>query len=309
LKIVALAGGVGGAKFADGLNQCLRPEDLTIIVNTGDDFDHFGLRICPDLDTVCYTLGHLSNPETGWGRDQETWRVLSALEKIGAPTWFRIGDLDLATHLERTRKLQGNTSLSQITDDFCRSWKIGPKVLPMSNDPVVTMVQTKEFGELPFQEYFVKRHCEPIVTGFHFKGIETAKPAPGVLESLRDADAILFCPSNPWVSIGPILALENVSGILEKKKAIAISPLIGGKAVKGPAAKMYEELGIKPSSLAVANQYRSLIKGFVLDWADESDMNEIAQWGIISLVTDIFMSSLDDRQRLAKEVLAFCNKL
>jgi LPPG:FO 2-phospho-L-lactate transferase len=309
LKIVALAGGVGGAKLADGLNQCLRPDELTIIVNTGDDFDHFGLRICPDLDKVCYTLGHLSNPETGWGRAQETWHVLSALEKTGAPTWFRLGDQDLATHLERTRKLQGGSTLSQITSDFCQSWSIGPKVIPMSNDPVRTMVQTEAFGELPFQEYFVQHHCEPVVKGFRFVGVEAAKPAPGVLESLSDADAIIFCPSNPWVSIGPILALDKVAGILEKKKTIAVSPLIGGKAVKGPAAKMYEELGIKPSSLAVAHQYRSLIKGFVLDWADQSDVNEIAQWGIISLVTDVFMSSLDDRQRLAKEVLAFCNKL
>ena len=180
MKIVALAGGVGGAKLADGLAQILPPEDLTIIVNTGDDFEHLGLYICPDLDTVCYTLAGLANPETGWGRADETWHAIENISRLGGPDWFRLGDQDLGTHLERTRRLKAGQTLSQITRDFCATWEIGPTVLPMSDDPVPTIVLTDE-GELPFQEYFVHRRCEPRVRGFRFQGIEDARPAPGVI--------------------------------------------------------------------------------------------------------------------------------
>lgn len=309
VRITALAGGVGGAKLADGLAQCLKPGELTVIVNTGDDFDHFGLRICPDLDTVCYTLAQMANPETGWGLAGESWRVLSALKALGGPDWFNLGDRDLATHLERTRLLRSGWSLTEVTRQFCEIWGIAGFVLPMSDQPVSTMVQTLEQGELSFQEYFVHQHCEPTVTGFRFAGIESACPAPGVLEALREADAVILCPSNPWVSIGPILALPGVKDILQSKPTVAVSPLIGGKAVKGPAAKMYQELGIVPSAKAVAEHYRDFLRGFALDLSDKSEINEIEQWGIISLVTNILMSTTTDRRRLAEEVLRFCAKL
>src|SRR5512142_2552416 len=203
-SIVAFAGGVGGAKLADGLARCLPPENLTVIVNTGDDFEHWGLKICPDLDTVCYTLAGLANPETGWGRVQETWNAIENAVKLGGPDWFNLGDRDLGTHLERTRRLQEGQRLSQITKEFCKAWGVEHTVLPMSDQPVKTIVET-EAGDLAFQEYFVHRRCEPRVKGFRFEGVEEAEPAPGAREALQAADAILICPSNPWVSIDPIL--------------------------------------------------------------------------------------------------------
>ena len=205
MKIVALAGGVGGAKLAHGLAQILPPEDLTVIVNTGDDFEHLELTICPDLDTVCYTLAGLANPETGWGRNGETWNVISNIEKLGGPNWFRLGDQDIATHLERTRRLKEGNSLSQVTREFCEAWGIKQTVLPMSDLPVRTIVDTDE-GELAFQEYFVHRHCEPRVKGFRFDGVEEAQPTVGVREAIDLAEAVVICPSNPWVSIDPIYA-------------------------------------------------------------------------------------------------------
>ena len=304
MKIVALAGGVGGAKLADGLAQILPPEDLTIIVNTGDDFEHLGLTICPDLDTVCYTLAGLANPETGWGRVGETWNTITNVEKLGGPTWFRLGDQDIATHLERTRRLKDGQALSQITYDFCKAWGIQHTVLPMSDFPVRTVVDSDE-GELAFQEYFVHRHCEPRVKGFRFDGVEVAEPAPGVKEALKSADAVVFCPSNPWVSIDPILkVIKNMD-----KPVVAVSPIIGGKTVKGPAAKMYAELGIEPSALAVANHYRTILTGFVLDNADSNIESVIKDLKIKTLVTDTLMNQPADRKRLANDVLFFIGSL
>ncbi len=266
MKIVALAGGVGGAKLAHGLAQILPPEDLTIIVNTGDDFEHWGLYISPDLDTVCYTLAGLANPETGWGRVNETWQTITNIEKLGGPGWFHLGDQDMATHLERTRRLKDGQSLSQITRDFCKAWGVKHTVLPMSDQPVRTIVETDE-GDLPFQEYFVHRACQPQVRGFRFEGVETARPADGVEQAIQSAEAVIICPSNPWVSIDPILRV--LSPILSNKlPVVAVSPIIGGKTVKGPAAKMYAELGIEPSALAVAKHYHDLLRGFVLDKED-----------------------------------------
>lgn len=306
MKITALAGGVGGAKLVDGLARCVPAADLTVIVNTGDDFDHFGLRVCPDLDTVCYTLAGIANPSTGWGRAIETWNVLENLRALGAPSWFQLGDADLATHLERTRRLAQGETLSQVTAALCKAWNIPLTVLPMSDDRVSTIVQTREEGQLPFQDYFVRRSCEPTVTGFQFAGLEVAHPAPGVLESLSAADVIILAPSNPWVSIGPITALPGVLDALQTGKVVAVSPLIGGQAVKGPAAKMYRDLGITPSSRAVAEHYRSFLDVIVLDHADQQEASEIEQWGIISLVTDILIPGTEERQRLASEILAFC---
>ncbi|HAX68645.1 MAG TPA: 2-phospho-L-lactate transferase [Anaerolineae bacterium] len=304
MKIVALAGGVGGAKLADGLAQILPPEDLTVIVNTGDDFEHLGLTICPDIDTVCYTLAGLANPETGWGRAGETWNTIANVEKLGGPAWFRLGDQDIATHLERTRRLKEGQSLSQVTRDFCKAWGIQPTVLPMSDSPVRTMVDSDE-GELAFQEYFVHRQCQPRVRGFRFDGVEVAEPAPGAKEALKSADAVVFCPSNPWVSIDPILkVIKNMD-----KPVVAVSPIIGGKTVKGPAAKMYAELGIEPSVLAVANHYRTILTGFVLDNADSNIESVIKDLKIKTLVTDTLMNQPADRKRLANDVLFFIGSL
>ncbi len=307
MKITALAGGVGGAKLAHGLAQILPPENLTVIVNTGDDFEHLGLYICPDLDTVCYTLAGLANPETGWGRINETWNTISNVEKLGGPAWFRLGDQDLATHLERTRRLKEGQSLSQITRDFCRAWGVEHTILPMSDSPVRTRVATDE-GELAFQEYFVRRRCEPRVKGFRFDGVEEAEPAPGVVEAIQSAKAVVICPSNPWVSVDPILKTLTPS-LLEGKPIVAISPIIGGKAVKGPAAKMYAELGIQPSALAVANHYRNILTGFVLDHADAAMENEVAALQIETLVTNTLMNRLADRIQLANDVLHFIRSL
>lgn len=304
MKIVAFAGGVGGAKLAHGLAQTLPPEDLTIVVNTGDDFEHLGLYICPDLDTVCYTLAGLANPETGWGRAGETWNTISNIEKLGGPAWFRLGDSDIATHLERTRRLKEGKTLSQITVEFCKVWGIPPTVLPMTDSPVRTMVDTDE-GELAFQEYFVHKRCEPRVKGFRFDGVEVAKPAPGVREALESADAIVFCPSNPWVSIDPIISVVKKM----EKPVFAVSPIIGGKTVKGPAAKMYSELGIEPSSLAVAEHYRTILTGFVLDNKDSEMEEQIKDLGFGTLVTDTLMNEPTDRARLADDVLHFIGSL
>lgn len=314
MKIVALAGGVGGAKLAHGLAQILEPEDLTVIVNTGDDFEHLGLYICPDLDTVCYTLAGLANFETGWGRANETWNTISNVEKLGGPNWFRLGDRDLATHIERTRRLKEGQSLSQITRAFCKAWNIEHTILPMSDTPIRTIVETEE-GDLAFQEYFVHRRCEPGVKGFRFDGVDVAEPGAGTREAIDSADAVVICPSNPWVSIDPILRVIPLTplphslrkrGPGEGKKVVAVSPIIGGKTVKGPAAKMYSELGIEPSALAVANHYRGLLSGFVLDTVDEKFAKEIS---VKTLTTDTLMNLLTDRVRLAENVLHFIGSL
>ncbi|MFN8412325.1 MAG: 2-phospho-L-lactate transferase [Anaerolineales bacterium] len=308
MKIVAFAGGVGGAKLAHGLAQHVSPKDLAIIVNTGDDFEHLGLSICPDIDTVCYTLAGLANPETGWGRQNETWNTFTNIEKLGGPTWFRLGDQDIATHLERTRRLKEGKPLSEITREFCKAWDTKHTILPMTDAPVRTIVDTDE-GELAFQEYFVHRHCEPKVKGFRFDHVNSAEPAPGVREAIEAAEAIVFCPSNPWVSIDPILSISNVRDLLKNKKVVAVSPIIGGKTVKGPAAKMYAELGIEPSALAVAEHYRNILSGFVLDNVDSNLETDVKRFNIKTLKTDTLMNNLTDRARLANDVLHFIGSI
>ena len=303
MKIVALAGGVGGAKLAYGLAQVLSSEDLTVIVNTGDDFEHYGLYICPDLDTVCYTLAGMANPETGWGRVDETWNVIQNAATLGGPNWFNLGDRDLGTHLERTRRLKEGQTLTRITEDFCRVWGVKPRVLPMSDQPVRTIVETKE-GDLAFQEYFVHRRCEPPVNGFRFEGVDHAEPAPGTREAIHSADAVIICPSNPWVSIDPILSV--IKRI--EKPIFAVSPIIGGQTIKGPAAKMFRELGIEPSALAVANHYCDLIGGFVLDTVDQQLQEPIRSLNMHTLVTNTLMQSLDNRKQVASDVLDFIGK-
>jgi LPPG:FO 2-phospho-L-lactate transferase len=302
LNVVALAGGVGGARLADGLAQVLQPEHLTIVVNTGDDFIHFGLHISPDLDTVCYTLANLANPETGWGRIHETWTVFENLKRMGMPDWFQLGDADLATHLVRTIRLSEGWPLSQITADFCNEWGIKVKVLPMSDDAVRTWVCTME-GDLEFQEYFVHQQSRPAVNGFRFEGIEKSRPATGILEAIDRCDVVIFCPSNPWVSIDPILAVPHIRHALAKKPMFAVSPIIGNRTVKGPAAKMFSEMGIQPSPLAVAQHYCNLLKGIWIDNSDNGLVGDINMLGIQTYMADILMHDRQDRSRLAQEVI------
>lgn len=302
MNVVALAGGVGGAKLADGLASCLKPDELTVVVNTGDDFRHLGLHVSPDLDTVIYTLAGVANDETGWGRADESWAFMQALERLGGETWFRLGDRDLATHVERTRRLAAGEPLSSIAQDYCRRLGVGCRVLPMSDDAVRTRVHSTE-GDLPFQEYFVRLRCQPVVTGFAFEGAEAAAPAPGVLEALRQADRVIVCPSNPWVSIDPILAVPGVRAALQVKPVCAVSPIVGGRAIKGPAAKMFDELGIKPSALAVAQHYAGWCTEFVLDSIDAEQVPAVEALGMRCLASETIMRTRADRGRLAREVL------
>ncbi len=323
MAVVALAGGVGGAKLAAGLAQIIPPENLTIIVNTGDDFEHLGLYISPDVDTVCYTLAGLANPETGWGRAGETFEVLENIRTLGGPDWFRLGDKDLATHIERTRRLRAGETLTQITRDFCKAWGVQHTILPMSDNPVRTMVDTVEFGELPFQEYFVHHRCGPRVKGFRFAGIESARPTPEVRQVLEEAEAVIICPSNPWVSIDPILALTSLRSTVHRPSSIialrstvhrppsivAVSPIIGGKTVKGPAAKMYAEMGVTPSALAVAEHYKNLLTGFVLDSIDADLAKNLQLANVRTYVTNTLMKTASDRRRLAQDVLNLIQSL
>ncbi len=307
---VALSGGVGGAKLALGLSRVLPGDALTVVCNTADDFDHLGLRICPDLDTVMYTLAGISNRVTGWGQAHETWSFLEALSHLGGETWFRLGDRDLATHVERTQRLRGGESLTEVTAVLCRALGIATRVLPMSDDPVRTVVLT-ETGELSFQHYFVREGCAPTVSGFRFAGIDAARPSPAFLQALEDdaTAATLVCPSNPFVSVDPVLALDGVEEALRRAAApvVAVSPIVGGAAIKGPAAKMMAELGMPVTAAGVARHYRErdLLDGFVIDDADAGQAAEIEDLGLPTLVTGTVMETLADRERLATETIDF----
>jgi len=305
LKVVALAGGVGGAKLVDGLAQLLAPEALSVIVNTGDDFDYLSLQISPDLDTICYTLADLANPKTGWGQREDSWVTFNTIAGMGGPDWFRLGDKDLATHILRTSKKNASQTLSEITKEFCRHWGIKHTIYPMSDDPVRTIIHTSDGEALGFQEYFVHQGYEPIVESIEFRGAEGSTPAPGTLEAIENAEVVVIAPSNPWVSIDPILAVPGFREALVKKTVLAVSPLIGGKALKGPAAKITREFGYDPSTATVANHYREFLTGFVLDTSDRDELEKIERWRIIPLVTDIIMKDKSDRIRLAQEVLTF----
>ncbi|MBL8056905.1 MAG: 2-phospho-L-lactate transferase [Anaerolineales bacterium] len=305
MNIVALAGGVGGAKLAHGLAHNLSPAELTIVVNTGDDFEHLGLWIAPDLDTVLYTLAGLANPETGWGQRDETWNCLQALGRLGAPTWFGLGDRDLATHLERTRRRRAGATLTEVTAALCQAWGIGPRVLPMADAPAPTLVETDE-GVLAFQEYFVHRRCAPRVQAVR---LTAAEPAPAVLAALEAAAAVVICPSNPFLSVDPILNLPGLRERLAGKPVAAVSPIVGGQALKGPAAKLLAELGREVSAVAVAAHYQGLAAGFVLDQVDAALAPAIEALGLRVRVTDTVMRSDADRARLAQETLAFVHSL
>lgn len=311
-RIVALSGGVGGAKMALGLLHVVPPGHLTVIVNTGDDFEHLGLSVSPDLDTALYSLAGIANPETGWGRRDETWSFMQALESLGGETWFRLGDGDLALHVERTRRLKAGETLTQVTRDIAQRLGIQAQLLPMSDAAVRTRV-TSDVGELDFQDYFVRRQCQPRVAALRFAGVEAAAPTAEVCAALSapDIDAIVICPSNPYLSIDPILALPGLRELLRTAAApvIAISPLVGGAAVKGPTAKIMQELGISVSPLAVARHYGELLDGFVLDVRDTALAAGLAAIGLPTLVADTLMKTLDDRRRLARETLDYARTL
>ena len=308
-KFLALAGGVGGAKLALGLSETLPPAELTVAVNTADDFEHLGLSICPDLDTVMYTLAGVANPETGWGRRDESWTVMDALGQVGGETWFRLGDKDLATHIERTRRLRAGESLTSVMRDLGKRLGVKPAMVPMSDDPVRTMVTTDQ-GELAFQDWFVRLRCEPVVKSVRFAGAEKAKAHPALLDT-AGLRGIVVCPSNPFVSVAPILAVPGVRAALTKTKApkIAVTPIVGGQAIKGPAAKMLSELGHDVSALGVARYYKEWADGFLLDAQDTALAPEIEALGLKVKVADTMMRNDADKRRVARDVLDFVDEL
>jgi LPPG:FO 2-phospho-L-lactate transferase len=307
--VLALSGGVGGAKLVLGLSKVVPPGRLVVIANTGDDFEHLGLHVSPDVDTLLYTLARLDNPETGWGRSNETWTFMAALEALGGETWFRLGDGDLATHVERTRRLKAGDRLSGIIADFARRFGIATRILPMTDGVVRTRVLTAA-GWLDFQRYFVEQQCRPEAKDFSFEGAATARPHQDLMAALADPAlrAVVICPSNPFISVAPILALPGVRDALLRCHApvVAVAPIIGGKAVKGPTAKMMRELGMDVSAAAVAHYYGSLLNGFVLDQVDAVLAAELS---IPTVSTTTLMRSLNDREHLAKVVLALADRL
>jgi LPPG:FO 2-phospho-L-lactate transferase len=306
LKVLALAGGVGGAKLAAGLEAVLPPGDLTVVVNTADDFDLWGLHVCPDLDTMMYTLAGIANPETGWGIEDESFAVLDMLARYGEDTWFKLGDRDLATHVLRTSRLRAGDPLTRITADLSGALGVKSDILPMCDEPVATILETPD-GPLEFQEYFVRRGQRDEVLGVELRGIEDARPTDAVLGALAGADLVIFCPSNPVVSIGPILAVPGMRKALLSSSApkIAVSPIVGGRALKGPADKMLDSLGHEVSSAGVARMYEGLVDGMIIDRADERERPDIEALGMRVLATDAVMHDAHDRARLAREVLAF----
>lgn len=310
--ILALAGGVGGAKLAHGLARLLPPEELVIAVNTADDFEHLGLHVSPDLDSVMYKLAGLNDTERGWGLADESWQFMAALERLGGETWFNLGDKDLATHVERTRRLVAGETLSEVTAALRGALGIEHRIVPMTDAPVRTMVETDK-GSIPFQEYFVRLRCEPAVTGFRFAGSDEAAPAPALSTALASDDltAIVICPSNPFVSIDPILSLPGLADAIKDRAAplVAVSPIIGGETVKGPAAKMMTEMGQPPSAGAIAVHYGDFLDGLVIDVADTALATDIEAEGTQVLIAPTLMRTADDERSLADAVIRFAATL
>jgi LPPG:FO 2-phospho-L-lactate transferase len=308
-SVIALSGGIGGAKLALGLSRVLGTGELCVVANTGDDFEHLGLSISPDLDTLLYTLAGIADPERGWGRRDETWNFMRAIASLGGPGWFRLGDADVALHVERTRRLASGESLSQVTDGLRRALGVSSRLLPMSDDPVRTRVVTDE-GVLDFQHYFVRLQCEPCVRGIEFAGAKRAKPLPALVAALRDPGlrAVVVCPSNPLISIDPILAVPGVRAMLAACAApvVAVAPLVRGRALKGPTAKMLGELGIACDAAAVAHRYGDILDAYLLDPADfpQSPCD-----GTRYVADDVIMNTVDDRERLARRVLAVADEI
>ena len=307
-RYVVLSGGVGGAKFALGMARVLRPEQLTIIANTGDDFTHLGLAISPDLDTLMYTLAGMVSEETGWGCRDETWTCMAGLDALGAETWFRLGDRDLATHLERTRLLATGQTLTQVTRHLCLQLGITVNLLPMSDAPVRTMIDS-DLGPLAFQDYFVRRRAEPKVTALRYEGATRAPPLAALASLLTDPDlaAIFIAPSNPYLSIDPILAIPSLAAALRSSAApvIAVSPIVGGRALKGPTAKIMAELGVPVTAGAIAQHYRDLLDGFIVDHADRAEADALIADGLAVGATRTVMTTPEDRVSLAEFALGF----
>lgn len=306
-KVVALCGGVGGAKLAWGLAQILAPEQLTIIVNTGDDFEHLGLRIAPDLDTVMYTLANLANRELGWGLQGETWHCMDALQQLGGDTWFRLGDRDLATHIFRTQQLAQGATLTQITQQLCSKLDIQHRILPMCNEPLPTLVTTEQ-GTLAFQHYFVREQCKPVVRSVHYHLPANASLSAEVCAALSDPALghIVICPSNPLLSIAPILAVPGMREQLSqhRTKISVVSPLIGGQAVKGPTAKMMQEMGIPTTTASIAHCYRDLLGRLIIDTQDAQDAADLQEQGIRVAIGHTLMKTDGDKIRLATQCIA-----
>lgn len=309
-KIVALAGGVGGAKLAQGLQGAVPPGDVAVVVNTADDFRLWGLHISPDIDTVMYTLAGLANLETGWGLAGDTWQSLAMLQRYGRNVWFRLGDMDLATHILRTQMLHEGRTLTEVTGDLAGSLGVPSHILPMCDEPVATQVETPD-GTLDFQDYFVRRQHADTVLSTSLKGLEVARPTSQVMAALEGAEYVIFCPSNPIVSIGPILALPGLRAALGRSRAVrvAVSPIVGGAALKGPAADMLQSLGHEVSPVGVALIYKGLINGMVIDNQDRELAPSIRELGIAVEVTDTIMGGEESRITLAKTVLDFCERL
>ena len=305
--VVALCGGIGGAKLALGLSHVVPGERLLIAVNTGDDFEHLDLHVSPDIDTVMYTLAGVANPKTGWGRADESWNFMEALGGIGGETWFSLGDRDLALHVERTRRLRSGESLSAITAHFCRSFGLGMRILPMSDDRVRTLIDT-DAGLLPFQNYFVERQCAPVVKSVTFDGAQTASVQSELKTALQQPDlrAVVICPSNPYLSIDPILAVAGMRDLLRETSApvVVVSPVVGGAAVKGPMAKIMGELGLEVTHAAIADHYAGLVDGLMIDCHDDAIAG-----GVAIAVENTMMRTLDDRIALARAVLGFAGSV
>jgi LPPG:FO 2-phospho-L-lactate transferase len=303
-KILAIAGGVGGAKLALGLARVMPPENLTVVVNTGDDEMFHGLHVSPDLDSVTYALAGLANPDTGWGVAGDSFRTLEALGRLGAETWFGLGDLDFATHIRRTSLLADGLSLSQATATITTHLGIGCAVVPMTDGPVRTIAIT-DAGDLAFQEYFVHRGCEPRILDVRFDGADVAQASPAFADALKQADGIIYCPSNPLVSIGPILAVSGVRHAIESFSGprIAVSPIVGGQALKGPAAKMMEELDEEVNCVGVARRYVGLCDAMVIDDVDRRHVTGVESCGLHAVVTGTIMQTEADKIRLAREIV------
>jgi LPPG:FO 2-phospho-L-lactate transferase len=305
--VLALCGGVGGAKLASGLAAVLPPEQLTIVINTGDDFEHVGLAVSPDIDTVVYTLSGLSDDVRGWGMAGESWQAIEQLGRLGEPDWFRLGDRDLAMHIARTRRLRAGETLSQVTADLAKRLGIGPALVPMSDDPVRTKVETED-GLLDFQRYFVAEQCRPVARAIGFAGAREARPSPGFAAALARADlgAVIYCPSNPYLSIDPLLALPGVRQQIAALKAlrVAVSPIVGGQAIKGPTAKLMAELGASVDVIGVARHYQGLIDKLIIDEADAAEAPRIEALGIAVETAPAIMRSQADRIALATATLA-----
>jgi LPPG:FO 2-phospho-L-lactate transferase len=308
--ITALAGGVGAARFLRGLVQVVPPGDVTVVVNTGDDDRFHGLLVCPDLDSVTYTLAGAQNPDTGWGLVDETFHTMDAMDRYGVPTWFRLGDRDLATHLFRTQLVDGGLPLSGATARIAEAWNLRPRLLPMTDDRVATRITVATADgrerELAMQEWFVKERCEPPVVRVHFRGAADAQPGPGVLEALETADTILICPSNPVISIGPILAVPGVRDVLVRRRdrVVGVSPIIAGRPVKGPADRLMGPLGIDVSCVGVAREYREFCSTLVIDSGDATRAGEVEAQGVRAVVADTLMTDARVAAALARDTLA-----